>query len=393
VSRLSEIVQKNERLVVGLTSGTSADGVDAALVRIEGSGSRIKAEMLLHDIYPYPEDIRETILSASCGEVSLKEVCRLNYQLGELFANACLSLLASSPFDQGDVDVIGSHGQTVCHIPRSTSNKKDATGSTLQLGESSIIAERTGAVVVYDFRSADIAAGGEGAPLAPCIDYLFFRDSTASRGLLNIGGIANLTALPAGSRPDEVIGFDTGPGNMVLDYTAKRLYNTECDKDGDYSARGTPSGEVLEHLLQLAFFKLPPPKSTGRQLFGSSFSERLISIGEEKKLSKEDIMATAAALTTSSIHMAYLQFVAGAIEIDELYVSGGGVENRTLMYQLEEAFSPIPVYTIDRLGIPAQAKEAFLFAVLANQAVAGEPSSLPQVTGATKRTILGKIVQ
>ncbi|MFQ5905509.1 MAG: anhydro-N-acetylmuramic acid kinase [bacterium] len=391
--RLSEIARKNERLVVGLTSGTSADGVDAALVAIKGSGLGTEAEVLLDDTFPYPDHVREAVLSASDGKLSVKEICSLNYRLGESFADACLSLLASSRVDPEDVDVIGSHGQTVCHIPCTSRDEKVVTASTLQLAESSIIAQRTGSVVVCDFRSADIAAGGEGAPLAPCVDYILFRDLRASRGFLNVGGIANLSALPAGCRSDEVIGFDTGPGNMVLDYLADRLFKAEYDNGGTRAATGEPSEEIVERLLQLEFFKVSPPKSTGRELFGSTFSERLITIAEEDALSKEDMMATAVMLTTCSIHRAYVEFVAKSTEIEELYVSGGGVENRTLMHQLEEVFSPIPVYTIDRLGVPAQAKEALLFAVLANQAIAGEPSSLPQVTGATRKTILGKIIQ
>lgn len=392
-SRLSEIASKKKRLVVGLSSGTSADGVDAALVRIEGSGLELKAQMLLHDTYPYPDHIREAVLSVSDGKCTTEKICSLNYQLGEVFAQACLSLLESSDFGLDEVDVVGSHGQTVCHIPHSIAGRRDCPVSTLQLCEAEVIAEKTGAVVVCDFRSADIAAGGEGAPLTPCVDYILFRDARVSRGLLNIGGIANLTALPAGCLPEGVIGFDTGPGNMVLDFLARNLFATDCDRNGTLSARGTPSQELLEEFLQFDFFTLPPPKSAGREIFGSHFSEKLIRMAKEKGLSKEDLMATAVALTTTSIHRAYLKFATKPCEIEELYVSGGGVENRTMMQQIEDAFSPMEVRTTDKLGIDPRAKEALLFAVLANQAVAGEPSSLPQVTGAARRTVLGKIVQ
>ncbi len=392
-SKLSEIASKKKRLIVGLSSGTSADGVDSALVRIEGSGTELKAQTLLHDTYPYPDHIREAVLSVSDGKGTVEEICRLNYQLGEIFAQACLSLLKSSDFELDDVDVVGSHGQTVCHIPHSAKDEKECPVCTLQLGEAEVIAERTRAVVVCDFRSADIAVGGEGAPLAPCVDYILFRDTRVSRGLLNIGGIANLTALPAGCRSEHVIGFDTGPGNMVLDFLARNLFEAECDKNGTFSAKGTPSQELVEELLQFDFFELPPPKSAGRKIFGNHFSEKLIRVAKEKGLSKQDIMATAVTLTTTSVHRAYLEFVAKTCEVDELYVSGGGVENRTMMQQIKDAFSPMEVHTTDKLGIHPRAKEALLFAVLANQAIAGEPSSLPQVTGAARRTVLGKIVQ
>ena len=392
-SRLSEIASKKKKLIVGLSSGTSADGVDSALVRIEGSGLELKVQMLLHDTYPYPKYIKEAVLSASDGKSTLEEICFLNYQLGEVFAQACVSLLESSDFELDDLDAVGSHGQTVCHIPHSLADRRNCPVSTLQLCEAQVIAEKTGAVVVCDFRSADIAAGGEGAPLAPCVDYMLFRCGRVSRGLLNIGGIANLTALPGDCRSVDVVGFDTGPGNMVLDFLASNLFGVECDKNGTISARGTPSQELLEELLQFDFFKLSPPKSAGREIFGSHFSEKLIRKAKEKDLSKEDLMATAVALTATSIHRAYLKFVTRTCQIDELYVSGGGVENRTMMQHIKDAFLPIEVHTTEKLGIDPRAKEALLFAVLANQAIAGEPSSLPQVTGAARRTVLGKIVQ
>lgn len=391
-TRLSEIALKRKKLVVGLSSGTSADGVDAVLAQIEGSGLETKARILAHTTYPYPPPVKEAVILLSDGRGSVEEVCRMNYLLGDFFADACLMLVASSGFRITDVDVIGSHGQTVCHISSSASREKGGPLSTLQLGEASVIAERTGAVVVYDFRSADVAGGGEGAPLAPCVDYILFRDPGVSRGFLNIGGIANLTVLPADCTPDRVIGFDTGPGNMVLDYLAKTYFATQCDKDGTLSSRGRPSEDIVKKLLQLDYFIRQPPKSTGRELFGSRFAEDLVRMGKDRKLSKEDIIATASRLTSRSVHKAYTDFVAGTAQIDELYVSGGGMKNNTLMLQLESLFSPIPIYTTDKLGIPPDAKESLLFAVLANEAIVGKPSSLPQVTGASKRTILGKIV-
>jgi anhydro-N-acetylmuramic acid kinase len=364
--------------------------VDAALVRLSGSGLGTKASVILHDTYPYPLKTRQAVLLAAEGKGEVSSICRLNYELGEVFSDACAALLEDSGFATEDIDAIGLHGQTVCHLP--PRRKGNQPGCTLQLAEPSVISQRTGALVVYDFRSADVAAGGQGAPLAPCVDYLLFRDERASRGLLNIGGIANLTILPANCRWQEVMGFDTGPGNMVLDYLAHKLYRVPCDADGRYSSRGKVSKEVLEGLLANEFFKTPPPKSTGRELFGESFAEEFLRRARSLSLSGEDVLATASMLTASSAHRAYLDFARGDSEIDELYVSGGGAANRTLMTNLEELFSPTPVRTTEELGVDTRAKEALLFAVLANQAISGEPSSLPQVTGADRRVILGKIV-
>jgi anhydro-N-acetylmuramic acid kinase len=390
VRRLEEIREKSEKLIVGLSSGTSADGVDAALVRLSGSGLNTKASVILHDTYPYPLKTRQAVLLAAEGKGEISSVCQLNYELGEVFSDACAALLEGSGFAPEGVDAVGLNGQTVCHLPpRGRGNRP---GCTLQLAEPSVISQRTGALVVYDFRSADVAAGGQGAPLAPCVDYLLFRDERASRGLLNIGGIANLTVLPANCQWQDVMGFDTGPGNMVLDYLARKLFRLPCDTDGEYSSRGKASEEVFEGLLADEFFRTPPPKSTGRELFGESFSKELLRRARSLGLGREDVLATASMLTASSVHRAYLDFARGDSAIDELYVSGGGAANRTLMTNLEELFSPTPVLTTEELGVDIRAKEALLFAVLANQAISGEPSSLPQVTGADRRVVLGKIV-
>ncbi len=388
--RLEEIRQKNEKLIVGLSSGTSADGVDAALVRLSGSGPGTKAEVILHDTYPYSEKIREAVLQTAEGKGDVSATCQLNYDLGVVFSDACAALLEGSEFALDEIDAIGSHGQTVCHLP--PHKNRSHIGSTLQLAEPSVISRRTGAVVVYDFRSADVAAGGQGAPLAPCVDYLLFRDERVSRGLLNIGGIANLTILPANCRWQDVAGFDTGPGNMVLDYLSRKLFHTPFDTDGMHSSRGKASAQILESLLAHEFFKMPPPKSTGREFFGESYSEELLERARSLGLSGEDILATASMLTASSVYGAYRDFAEAGSAMDELYVSGGGAANRTLMTNLEELFSPTPVRTTEELGVDTRAKEALLFAVLANQAISGEPSSLPQVTGAERRVILGKIV-
>ena len=390
-NRISRVCSKSERLVVGLSSGTSADGVDAALVKVGGSDERPTAEILLHTTYPYPETLRERILSVSEGEGSVDDICQLNYRLGDVFAQACLRLLNASEFAPRDIDVVGSHGQTVCHLPPSLGGEDEVVSSTLQLGEAAVIAERTGAVVVHDFRSADIAAGGEGAPLAPCIDQLLFG-GPVSRGFLNIGGIANLSVVPADSRWEDVVGFDTGPGNMVIDHVAKRLFSVDLDRDGRLSQDGEPAERFLEKVLERDFFRKPPPKSAGREVFGSVFSEEFIHHAQDENLKDEDILATACMLTARSVRRAYEEFAADRTEIEELYLSGGGAKNLTLLKSLRNLFAPVPVYTTERLGVSPDAKEALLFALLANQAIIGVESSLPQVTGATHRVVLGKII-
>jgi anhydro-N-acetylmuramic acid kinase len=392
VSRLSEIASKEERLLVGLSSGTSADGVDAALVKMSGSAEKPRVEIIHSETYPYPEDIKRAVLDSSEGKGGSPDICRLNYQLGSIFAESCLALVKGSCLVLDDIDAVGSHGQTVCHLPPSTSRAVGAVPCTLQLGEPAVIAEKTKAVVVSDFRSADIAAGGEGAPLAPCLDYVLFGGEPESRGFLNVGGIANLSVLPSNSRWDQVMGFDTGPGNMLIDYLSQAFYAADCDRDGELSRKGRPSQDLIEELLRHDFFTKVPPKSAGREIFGAQYAEEMIRLSRGEGMSKEDILATVTMLTARSVHRAYTDFSAGTCKITELNVSGGGAKNKTLMSFLEEVFSPIPVYSTERLGIPTGSKEALLFAVLAGQAIAGVPSSLPQVTGAAHRVVLGKII-
>ena len=391
MNRILEVASREERLVVGLSSGTSADGVDAALVRISGQSEKPRAEVLNHDTYPYPVSVRKAILGLSAGEGRTPDICRLGYLLGGLFADACLALVKASSLEPGNVDAIGSHGQTVCHLPPSGELAENPTGCTLQLGEPAVIAERTGAIVVSDFRSADMAAGGEGAPLAPCLDHMLFGGESICRGFLNIGGIANLTVLPSNGDWKTVMGFDTGPGNMVVDHIAGKLFAAECDDDGRLSGGGRPSQGFVETLLKHEFFSKAPPKSAGREIFGGQYSEQVIRLAEGGGMKKEDLLATAVMLTARSVHRAYEDFVEENCRIEELYVSGGGVRNRTLIALLKDLFAPVPVHTTDELGVPSDAKEALLFAVLANQAIIGVPSSLPQVTGAARRVVLGKI--
>jgi anhydro-N-acetylmuramic acid kinase len=281
------------------------------------------------------------------------------------------------------VDFIGSHGQTVCHLPEEQ--------ATLQIGEPAVIAERTGILTVADFRPRDLAAGGCGAPLVPYVDFLLFRHPKLSRGLLNIGGIANLTIVPAGAGAREVQASDTGPGNMILDALARHYRLGSCDAGGRTAARGKASLPLLSHLMRNEFIRRRPPKSTGRETFGTPFVNDLLARAKKLSLSKEDVLATATALTAHAVYDNYRRFLS-RMPLDELIVSGGGTKNRTLMDWLRVLFAPIPLAAIDAYGIPSQAKEALAFAVLANETLSGNPSNLPQVTGARSFRALGQVV-
>ena len=368
--------------IIGLMSGTSADGVDACLAEVEERGDQIAAGVEAFLTAPYPTDVRRRVLGCTTAE----DVCRLNVELGERFAEAAIQLCADAGAPLACVDAIGSHGQTVCHLPDGPRR------STLQLGEPCVIAERTGVTTVADFRPRDVAAGGSGAPLVPLVDFLLFADQRAARAALNIGGIANVTFLPAGCTADDVLAFDTGPGNMVIDALMGLLTGDRetCDRDGATAARGTVSDELLNDLLADEYLAAPPPKSTGRERFGRHFAEALLSTGRSRGLSDADIVAAATALTARTIAGAITRW--GPAEAGEIIASGGGVHNPTLMRMLRDELPGARLVMSDAFGIPADAKEALAFAVLAFRTLTGRPGNVPRATGARRPVVLGKIV-
>ncbi len=390
--RLLSLFQKKEKLVLGLLSGTSADGIDAALVHITGSGVESKLHLLAFETYPYPNELRARVLAASLpGKGTVDEICRLNIAVGECFAQAALQIIAAANVRTHAVDLIGSHGQTIHHLPYAEPIAGVASRGTLQIAEPSVIAKRTGIITVADFRAADMALGGQGAPLVPIMDYLLFRSATHTRALLNLGGIANLTLLKRNGALDEVLAFDTGPANMVVDGLMQKFFDQAYDKNGEVAARGKVSHELLQHLLTHPYFARAIPKSTGREEFGAEFVAQLVQRGGELQLQREDMIATATALTAESVWRgaSLLEHSHGAIE--ELIVSGGGAHNRTLMRMLQEKFSRAKLSTTDEYGVPSDAKEAMLFALLANETVSGNAGNVPSVTGASAATVLGKI--
>jgi len=388
---LLRLHDQSSRRVVGLMSGTSLDGVDAALTRVEGSGMSLTVEQQAFVHVPYPAALRDLLRTAVAGQASLATLTRLHVRLAAVYGNAVDRALADAGRSGSDVDLVGCHGQTVQHLPDPADCAGDDVRASLQLGNPSTLATRLGVPVVGDFRAADLALGGQGAPLVPYFDYACFADPDEPRGLLNLGGIANLTVLPAGAAPEDVRAFDTGPANMVIDALADRLYDAPMDRNGQHAARGTPDHDLLADLLELDYFRREPPKSTGRAAFGPDFVDRLLGEAQSRGLDTDDLMATATLLTAASVYQAYAQHLRTDQPVERVLVSGGGVHNDTLLAMLEEAFAPIPVASIAAHGVDPDAKEALCFAVLAHETVNGVPTSLPSVTGAKRAAVLGSV--
>ncbi|HVP14172.1 MAG TPA: anhydro-N-acetylmuramic acid kinase [Terriglobales bacterium] len=380
-----------EHLIVGLTSGTSADAVDAALVRFRGQGLETTHEVLAYRETPLEPALRREVLEvAAAAELAPERLMRLDAALGERFAAAVLELLVEAGVQRGQVDAIGSHGQTVRHIPR---HRGDGQALTLQLGSASLLAEHSGIAVVSDFRTRDTAAGGEGAPLVSLADWWLFRSESESRVLLNLGGMANLTWLPRGGTLSDLLAFDTGPGNAVLDaLMSLRSGGREThDRDGAVAARGQANEALLAELLEDPFFSLPPPRSTGREHFGDSYAVKLRDLGLSLGLSEEDVLATAVGLTAASVAGALERFVLPRGRADMICVSGGGVRNRALMGALERHVGGVKLQPLTALGVPPESKEALAFAFLAHQTLCGLPGNVPAATGAGHPVVLGHI--
>lgn len=375
--------------VIGLMSGTSGDGVDAVVVNIRGAGQALQVTPLAFCPTPYLPALRRRIVEASAAGTAA-DLCHLNVVLGEWFAKAALRVISKAGLRSADIHLIGSHGQTVHHLP--SPRREPGLGlirSTLQIAEPAVIAERTGITTVADFRTRDIAAGGQGAPLTPYIHYLLLKDPRHSRLIVNLGGISNVTYLPAGGDLSSVRAFDAGPGNMVLDALVHRLTRgrQSMDRNGRLAAKGKVDVGLLAKLLAHPFLKQRPPKSTGREEFGDAFLARMLAVTRTRTL--EDLLATCSLFTALAVSSAR-RWLNGPV--DEVIVGGGGVRNLTLMDDLAAVFDPIPVRTLDELGWESKAFEAVAFAVLAYQTVRGECANVPAATGASHPVILGKIV-
>jgi len=373
-------------LAVGLMSGTSIDGIDAALVDISGTAHNLQVKLLSWSVFPFPKNFKERILAISHpSKTTSGEICRLNFDLGDLFANGVKRLCRKAKVSLSQISVIGSHGQTICHLGRN---------GTFQIGEPSVIAERTGITTVADFRPRDIAAGGGGAPLAPYFHYLLFHHPKKNIAVHNIGGISNLTFIPKGGSAEKVIGFDTGPGNMVIDGLLRKKTNNKVhfDHGGRIAAKGIVSLKLLKELLSHPFILKKPPKTAGREEFGKSFISKIVVRGRLLGLRYEDLIATATALTAVSIAENYRRFVFHHGIPDEIIFGGGGIHNASLMRMIRAELPSIKLTTFDEKGIPAKAVEAVCFAVLAHETLQGRSTNLPSVTGARRAVVLGKIV-
>jgi len=388
MSSISDLFSSEERLIAGLMSGTSADGVDAAIVRLRGSGRSIHVETLGFEHVAYDAALREALLrNAEAATSSVREIALLDALLARRFADAVHAACQIAGIAVDDLTAIGSHGHTLHHLPDPQPFAGHWVPATLQIGDGATLAALTGVPVVGRFRSADVALGGQGAPLVPYVDWALASHPVETRLLLNLGGIANITVLPAGGAATDVRAFDTGPANMVIDALARRLTDQAFDHNGEAALRGTPDEAILENLLAEPYFHREPPKSTGRELFGVDYVEALVASG----LSPDDLLATATRLTVRSVVHAIDTLVKPHHRPDVLLVSGGGVHNKALMTWLEEAVHPVEVRPSESIGLAPDAKEAICFAVLAHEFFNGVPTNLPGVTGASRAVVLGEL--
>jgi anhydro-N-acetylmuramic acid kinase len=385
-------------IVAGVMSGTSADGINVALVKIVWRGrprpresrlTKLAFKFLAHAEYPYRKNVRQAVLDAmNATNARVADLARLNFLLAELYADA---VLATQRRFRQKVELVGCHGQTLYHQGEPAPFLGRRLAVTWQTGEGAVIAARVGVPVVSDFRPADMAAGGKGAPLVPFLDYLLYRDRRVGRIAQNIGGIANLTAIPAGASAEKVIAFDTGPGNMVIDVVTDQLFGKPYDRDGRIAAAGAVLDDVVSHSLRLPFFRRKPPKTAGREEFGREFAQQFIR--RCGRASKADVVATATALTARSIADALGRFVVRGGRFSEFVVSGGGANNHTLLAILANELRPmgLRMRSSDEFGLPSEAKEAAAFALMAFETWNQRASNVPSATGARRTAILGKI--
>ncbi len=430
------VTYSKSMLVLGLMSGTSADGIDIALARISGAPPDLNAKLLGHTSFNFPPALRKEILRvAEQQPVSTGELSQLNFRLGNVYADAVLAACKKFRIALRRIDLIGNHGQTIFHQGVPVSYLGARTSSTLQIGEGAIIAARTGITTVSDFRPADMALGGQGAPLVPFADYALYRHPKLGRVSLNIGGIANVTVIPAGARPDQVFAFDTGPGNMLIDALVQHFTHgrQRFDKDARLARSGQINRRLIRKLFGDPYLKQPPPKSTGREYYGRDYVQNLLDLGRREQINQNDLIHTVTAFTALSIINALHRFVFPKHKINEVIVSGGGAQNPLIFEQLimcaisgadpleyysdvaprevviamhapepseaslHQAENSLPEHALisvvpsSHFGIPEDAKEAFAFAILAYETFHQRPANLPSATGARGPAILGKI--
>lgn len=381
-------------LVLGMMSGTSADGIDVALARISGAPPNLNAKLLGHTSVKFPPAVCKEILRiAERYPVTAGALSQLNFRLGELFASAAIAACGHFRVRPSKIALIGSHGQTIFHQGKPVNFLGLPTASTLQIGEPAIIAARTGITTVGDFRPSDIALGGQGAPLVPYVDYLLYRHWKLGRVSLNLGGIANITVLPRAVKPQQVFAFDTGPANMLIDALVSHFTGgrRRFDKNARLASQGRSLPALLDDLLRDPYLRIAPPKSTGREYYGHSYVKKLLTLGRRHRAKPNDLVRAATIFTALSVVDALNRFVLPKTKIHQLIVSGGGAHNPLILAQLSAALPGMEVLPSSRLGIPGDAKEAFAFALLAYETFHQRPANLPSATGARGPAILGKI--
>ena len=381
-------------LVMGMMSGTSADGIDVALAEISGAPPKLRTRLVAHASRRMADILRKEVLRIAEGAACTSgEISQLNFRLGMAFADAALGACKELRVALSRVELIGSHGQTIFHQGRPVSFLGRSTASTLQIGEPAVIAAETGIPTVGDFRVTDMAVGGQGAPLVPYADYLLYADEKLGRVSLNLGGIGNLTVLPAGAKPSQVVAFDSGPGNMLMDalvwhFTRKKL---RFDRGARLARQGVTNAKVLKELLRDPYLRLGPPKSTGREYYGRAYFQELLRMGKKFGAGPNDLIRTTTEFTVASVVDALKRFVLRKTKVQQLIVSGGGAKNPLIMAQLTAALAPMEVLPSSKLGVPEEAKEAYAFALLAYETWHRRPGNLPSATGADKAVVLGKI--
>jgi len=392
MKNLFRLTQKEIKHVIGIMSGTSLDGVDVALIKLEGNGKFTKIDLLGFLEYPFPDGVKEKLLKNSIRETSnVEDLSQLNFLLPNIYFDAIKNLCNDLNFPLENIDLIGSHGQTVQHLPSPTECFGYNISSTLQIGDPAVLSKLSGITTVGDFRTGDIALGGEGAPLIPYFDYIFFHSHKKNRALLNIGGISNFTILNKKTGLQDVLAFDTGPGNMLIDTLTKKLFKKDFDRNGELARAGNFNRKLFNSLKEKDnFIERTPPKSTGREYYGEQFLDSLLK--DFNDLPNKDWLHTITKFTSYAVHRNYKKNVESETKIDELIISGGGAKNKFLYECLSRDFgNSVELKVIDDIGISSDAKEAICFAVLANETISGNPTNIPRTTGASRSTILGKI--
>ncbi len=386
--------REKKKYIVGLMSGTSCDAVDAILVELSGSADLTDFSIVAFEEFPFSLEIKSQLSRINSEkEFSLSDLCRFDFMIAKVFAEAVQKISEKSGIALSEIDLIGSHGQTVIHLPEVKKMAGYNIKSTFQAGKPSVIAAITGITTVGDFRSADMAVGGEGAPLVPLVDFILFSHKSEGRICLNIGGIANITVLPAGKKIKDIVAFDTGPGNGLLDIlSARTTGNREFfDNNGNKALSGKVDSLLLDRLLSHEYFRRNPPKSTGKELFGTNIVDKVLT--EKSTSNIDDLFATFGMMTVRSIADAVISVIASKSSFKKMIVSGGGYRNNFIMKELKSALPFLEITSTDRFGIPYNAKEALAFAFLANETMCSSPGNVPSATGASERQILGVVAQ